>query len=54
MAADVCMLMMCLGGRYSGEMKINECTHLVLTEAKGVLFTCIAVVGWLLMLLIDS
>ena len=26
---------MYVGGRYSGEMKINECTHLVLTEAKG-------------------
>jgi len=31
----MCCVLMSLGGRYSGEMKINECTHLVLTEAKG-------------------
>ena len=32
------LVLMYAGGRYSGEMKINECTHLVLTEAKGLSF----------------
>jgi len=25
-----------VGGRYSGEMKVNECTHLVLHTPKGI------------------
>lgn len=33
--AQIRQLVEAEGGRYSGEMKVNECTHLILNEPKG-------------------